>query len=85
MQDDVGRMNKVMDETVDKDAWISFPEDSGRGVRKLLTIAEVSAVLRLGRPAVVDMLKRGDLRGFRAGKRQWRVSAASLDSLINAG
>ena len=44
----------------------------------LLTVAEVAEYLRLREPAVRRAIRRGDLRGFKAG-REWRVEPADLE------
>ena len=47
----------------------------------LLTVREVSAILRIHRPKVYDLIKAGVIEGFKLGA-DWRVKRESLEKMI---
>ena len=47
----------------------------------LLTVKEVSRLLRIHRPKVYDLIKEGSIEGFKLGS-DWRVKRASVEKLI---
>jgi excisionase family DNA binding protein len=49
----------------------------------LLTVKEVSKLLRIHRPKVYDLIKAGTLEGFKLGS-DWRVKRESVELLIGA-
>lgn len=49
----------------------------------LLTVREVSALLRVQRPKVYDLIKDGAIDGFKVGA-DWRVRRDSVEKLIGA-
>jgi excisionase family DNA binding protein len=49
----------------------------------LLTVKEVSILLRVQRPKVYDLIKDGALDGFKVGA-DWRVRRDSVERLIGA-
>lgn len=46
----------------------------------LMTVAEVGRILRVHRPKVYDMVKAGELEGFKVGN-DWRVRTRSVESI----
>ena len=49
----------------------------------LLTVREVSILLRVQRPKVYDLIKDGAVDGFKVGA-DWRVRRDSIEKLIGA-
>lgn len=47
----------------------------------LLTVKEVSQLLRIHRPKVYDLIKGGTIEGFKLGS-DWRVKRSSIESMI---
>lgn len=47
----------------------------------LLTVREVSMLLRIHRPKVYDLIKDGTIEGFKLGS-DWRVKRESVEKLI---
>lgn len=47
----------------------------------LLTVREVATLLRIHRPKVYDLIKRGTLDGFKIGS-DWRVKLESVEALL---
>jgi excisionase family DNA binding protein len=47
----------------------------------ILTVAEVMALLYVGKNTVYRLLQEGELRGFRIGKT-WRIPKISLEEYI---
>ena len=47
----------------------------------LLTVKEVSRLLRIHRPKVYDLIKAGTVEGFKLGS-DWRVRRSSIEKLI---
>ena len=47
----------------------------------LLTVREVSALLRIHRPKVYDLIRAGTIAGFKLGA-DWRVKRESIEGLI---
>ncbi|MCO6432019.1 MAG: helix-turn-helix domain-containing protein [Deltaproteobacteria bacterium] len=47
----------------------------------LLTVKEVSALLRIHRPKVYDLIRDGSIEGFKIGS-DWRVKRESVEKLI---
>lgn len=47
----------------------------------LLTVREVSQLLRIHRPKVYDLIKAGTIEGFKLGS-DWRVKRDSVEKLI---
>lgn len=61
--------------------------DSGKGTRmgdeRILTVAEVADRLRLSENTIRRMCEGGDFdMVFKAGDRQWRIPAASIETYI---
>lgn len=55
--------------------------ESPRMAAELLTAAEVAAELRLDRETVCEMLRVGELRGFKP-RGQWRVRRPDLERFV---
>jgi excisionase family DNA binding protein len=49
----------------------------------LLTVREVSKLLRIHRPKVYDLIKAGTVEGFKLGS-DWRVKRESIEKLVGA-
>ena len=49
----------------------------------LLTVREVSQLLRVQRPKVYELIKDGAIDGFKVGA-DWRIRRDSVESLIGA-
>jgi excisionase family DNA binding protein len=47
----------------------------------LLTVREVSKLLRIHRPKVYDLLKAGTIEGFKLGS-DWRIKRDSVEKLV---
>lgn len=47
----------------------------------LLTVKEVSQLLRIHRPKVYDLIKEGTIEGFKLGS-DWRIKRESIERLI---
>jgi excisionase family DNA binding protein len=52
-------------------------------VPRLLTVKEVSKLLRIHRPKVYELIKRGDIAGFKLGA-DWRVKTESVELYVGA-
>ena len=50
-------------------------------VPKLLTVKEVSHLLRIHRPKVYELIKRGDITGFKLGA-DWRIKRDSIEVFV---
>jgi len=42
----------------------------------VLTPAEMAKALRVGHGIITGMLRRGELEGYRVGRRHWRITLA---------
>ena len=49
----------------------------------LLTVREVSTLLRVQRPKVYELIKEGAIDGFKVGA-DWRIRRDSVENLIGA-
>ncbi len=47
----------------------------------LLTVKEVSKLLRIHRPKVYELIKKGDIEGFKLGA-DWRIKRDSIEKLV---
>ena len=47
----------------------------------LLTVKEVSILLRIHRPKVYDLIREGIVRGFKIGS-DWRIQTDSVENLV---
>lgn len=47
----------------------------------LLTVKEVSALLRIHRPKVYELIRSGEIEGFKLGA-DWRIKRESIERLI---
>lgn len=50
-------------------------------VPALLTVREVSKLLRIHRPKVYELIKEGQIDGFKLGA-DWRIKRTSVETLI---
>ena len=50
-------------------------------VPRLLTVREVASILRVHRPKVYDLLKWGELDGFKLGA-DWRIKTVSVEKFV---
>jgi excisionase family DNA binding protein len=53
-------------------------------VNEFYTTSEVAQVLRVGRKAVVEMIKRKEIKGIQVGQK-YRVSAVEFERIQNSG
>ena len=51
-------------------------------VPRLLTVREVASLLRVHRPKVYDLLKWGELDGFKLGA-DWRIKTVSVEKFVS--
>lgn len=56
---------------------------SNRTAPLLLTVREVSQLLRVQRPKVYELIKDGAIDGFKVGA-DWRIRRDSVENLIGA-
>ena len=52
-----------------------------KDLRLILTVREVSKLLRIHRPKVYDLIRDGTIEGFKLGS-DWRVKRESVERLI---
>lgn len=50
-----------------------------------LTVEEVAAELRLTYDTVLRLLRAGEIPGYKADRKQWRIERAQLDAFKAAG
>lgn len=50
----------------------------------ILTIENVCDVLMIGRNQAYKLLKNGELKGFKIGKRAWKIPKNSLKEFIDS-
>ena len=50
---------------------------------ELLTVDEVSKVVKISAYSIREWLKAGKLKGFKPGGLQWRVKKSELDKFLN--
>lgn len=50
---------------------------------EILTVEEVSEILYIGRNTTYDLLRKGELPGFRIG-RVWKIPRQALESYITS-
>lgn len=49
----------------------------------ILTVEEVCDILMIGRNRAYELLNKGELKGFRIGKRSWRIPKDRVQEYIN--
>lgn len=49
----------------------------------ILTVEDVCDILMIGRNRVYELLSTGELKGFRIGKRSWRIPKERVEEYIN--
>lgn len=47
----------------------------------LLTVQEVSKLLRVHRPKVYELIRKGEIQGFKLGA-DWRIKRDSIEALV---
>lgn len=47
----------------------------------LLTVQEVSRLLRIHRPKVYELIRKGDIEGFKLGA-DWRIKRESIERFV---
>lgn len=57
--------------------------DNNKNAPLLLTVREVSKLLRVQRPKVYELIKDGAIDGFKLGA-DWRIRRDSVENLIGA-
>ncbi len=53
------------------------------GKSEFLTLNETCKLLKMSRPTVVKLINAGVIKGFRIGKRLWRIPAAEIINYNN--
>lgn len=48
----------------------------------ILTVEDVCDILMVGRNRVYELLSTGELKGFRIGKRSWRIPKERVEEYI---
>jgi excisionase family DNA binding protein len=48
---------------------------------RLLTVREVASILRIHRPKVYDLIKWGEIEGFKLGA-DWRIKTSSVEKFV---
>lgn len=49
---------------------------------EILTLNEACKLLRVSRPTLVKLLNKGIIKGFKVGKRVWKVRRVDLELYI---
>ncbi len=49
---------------------------------ELLTINETCKLLKISRPTLLKLMKKGSIKGFRIGKRVWRIRRCDVEGYI---
>lgn len=50
---------------------------------ELLTINETCKLLKISRPTLIKLLKSGEIKGFKIGKRVWKIQRSEVYNYIN--
>lgn len=50
---------------------------------EILTLNETCSYLRVSRPTLVKLLKSGEIKSFKVGRRVWKISRSDLEDYIN--
>ena len=50
----------------------------------VLTVNEAMEVLRIGRSQCYELLHSGKLKGFKTGKKTWKIARDSLEDYIKS-
>lgn len=50
----------------------------------VLTVEDVCSILMVGRNRVYELLNNQELKGFRIGKRTWRIPKSSVNEFIES-
>lgn len=49
---------------------------------EVLTINEACELLRISRPTLLKLMRRRSIKGFKIGKRVWRIRRSELEEYI---
>ncbi|SEL22144.1 helix-turn-helix domain-containing protein [Ruminococcus albus] len=52
---------------------------------ELLTVNETCKLLKISRPTLIRLLKSGEIKGFKIGKRVWKIPRYYLSEYIKNG
>lgn len=50
---------------------------------ELLTINETCKLLKISRPTLLRLIKSGEIKGFKIGKRVWKIQRSEVYNYIN--
>ena len=50
---------------------------------ELLTINETCKLLKISRPTLIRLLKSGEIKGFKIGKRIWKIPRCEVYNYIS--
>ena len=50
---------------------------------ELLTINETCKLLKISRPTLIRLLKSGEIKGFKIGKRVWKIQRSEVYNYIS--
>ena len=49
---------------------------------ELLTINETCKLLKISRPTLLKLMRKGSIKGFKIGKRVWRIRRSEVEEYI---
>lgn len=49
---------------------------------ELLTVSETCKLLRISRPTLLKLMRKGSIKGFKIGKRVWRIRRSDVKEYI---
>ena len=50
---------------------------------ELLTVNETCKLLKISRPTLIRLIKSGEIKGFKVGKRIWKIPRCEVDKYIS--
>lgn len=50
---------------------------------ELLTVKETCKLLKISRPTLLRLIKSGEIKGFKIGKRVWKIQRSEVYNYIN--
>lgn len=50
---------------------------------ELLTVNETCKLLKISRPTLLRLIKSGEIKGFKIGKRVWKIQRSEVYNYIN--
>ena len=49
---------------------------------ELLTVNETCKLLKISRPTLLKLMRKGSIKGFKIGKRVWRIRRSEVEEYI---